>query len=115
VFFLLLSRFFRRSIAIAGTIAFILNRTLMAYAAILEPEPFLLFFLIASLFFAYRERTASHFVAGIFFALGILTRPNFLPILAVIPFHFLFQQPNRRKALISTMSFLLPVFIALIS
>lgn len=111
--FLLLSRFFRRSIAIAGTIAFILNRTLMVYTTVPEPEVFLLFWIIASLFFLYGETKASHFVAGIFFTLGILTRPNFLPVLAVVLLYFFIQQKDRKAAFVSAVLFFLPVCIGL--
>lgn len=112
--FLFLSRFFRMAIALTGTAAFILNRTLMAYTAVFEPEPFLLVWMLAAVYLAYRPSRISHAVAGLFFGLALLTRPNFSPVLLVIPLHFLFQQSNRRSALLSALSFAGPVLGCLI-
>lgn len=109
-----LSRFFRPAIVIAGVAAFILNRTLIAYTSILEPEPFLLVWLMASIYFAYRSSRVEHAMAGVFFGLALLTRPNFSPILFVMPLHFLFQQKNRKAALVSTCLFAAPVLACVI-
>lgn len=112
--YVFLSRFFRPAIVLAGVVAFILNRTLIAYTSILEPEPFLLVWLMASIYFAYRSSRIEHVLAGVFFGFALLTRPNFSPILFVMPLHFLFQQNNRKAAMVSTCLFAAPVLACVI-
>lgn len=110
--FYLLLEFFPLLIALFGTVAFILNSSVVLYTQAFEPEALLIFFLVGSVYFASRSSYVSHGMAGMFFGLGFLIRANFLPVLAAAPFYFFFRQgKNKKKCLTSTALFSLPVLL----
>jgi tetratricopeptide (TPR) repeat protein len=112
--FYLLFEFFQLLVALFGTVAFILNYSVVIYTQVFEPEPLLIFFLLGFVFFAARSRFVSHGIAGFFFGLSFLTRPNFLAVLVAVPFYFYFRQgKKKRKCLISTALFLAPVLLCI--
>ena len=88
LFYLLLGRYCHPWITAAGTTAFILDRSLMTYTSIFEPETFLLLFIVAFTYFVTLQTNRSALISGIFFGLALLTRPNFLPVLLVVPVFF---------------------------
>jgi len=89
--FLLLARHFPLWIAVAGAVAFLTNRGVTVYAAVLEPEAFLLLFLLAFLHFSQGEAKRDLLIAGVALALGLAVRPSVLPLLAVVPLYFLLR------------------------
>jgi len=86
--FLLLVRHFPLWLAVAGAVAFLTNRAVTVYAAVLEPEAFLLLFLLAFLHFSQGEAARDRAIAGVALALGLAVRPSVLPLLAVVPLYF---------------------------
>ena len=112
--FYLLLEFFQHLLALFGTLAFILNHSVIIYTQAFEPEPLLIFFLLGFVFFATRSNFLSHGVAGVFFGLSILTRPNFLAVFAAVPVYFYFRQGrNKRKCLTSTALILVPLLLSI--
>ncbi|HSP05539.1 MAG TPA: glycosyltransferase family 39 protein, partial [Acidobacteriota bacterium] len=114
ILFLLLARYFRLWIAITGTAAFLLDHSLIEYLQAFEPEPVLMMLM---LLFAWLVTTGSarrHLLAGILLGLAVWTRPNFLPVAAVVPFYFYFNRGGKR-ILKSAAVFLTPVVILLIA
>jgi tetratricopeptide (TPR) repeat protein len=108
--FQLLRNHFRLWIAIAGTAVFLIDRNLIVYTHIFEPEPFLLLFIVACTYFATLKTPRAAFAAGVCFGLAILTRPNFVPVFLAIPFHYKFTSEGtmwRKKTLL----FLIPALL----
>lgn len=119
ILFNLLARWVRLPVAIFGTLAFMLEIHLIVYNQVFEPEALLLFFLLSFVFFAFRTGWRQHALAGLFLGLGILTRPNFFPLLFVVPFHFYFRQNLQgkmdfRKLGTSVIAFSIPVVVAIL-
>lgn len=120
ILFNLLTRFVRLPVAIFGTLAFTLESHLIVYNQVFEPEPLVLFFLLSFVFFAFHAGWIQHALAGVFLGLGILTRPNFAPILLVVPFHFYVLQNvshgkmDSRKFRTSIIAFSIPVVSAIL-
>ena len=85
---LLLQRFVRRSLALLGVAAYILSPGLIVYSAILEPEAFLVAFLVGFLYFLTQKGTKSWLLAGLFLALALAIRPSVLPLLVFVPLYF---------------------------
>lgn len=112
--FLLLHRFFSVWIAVLGSLVFILDRSVIVYDQAFEPEPLVILFLLGFLLFCTRSGFRNHFLAGILFALGLLTRPNFLLVALVVPFYFFVNQKNPGRWLRSALYFGIPVVIALV-
>lgn len=112
VFFLLLARYFPFWIALAGALAFILDRGLIAYVQPLEPEPVMIVLMLLFAFFVTSGRAAGPLAGGLFLGLAVLTRPNFLPLLFFIPVYFYFD-PGRKKRFAAILAFALPVVVCL--
>jgi tetratricopeptide (TPR) repeat protein/4-amino-4-deoxy-L-arabinose transferase-like glycosyltransferase len=85
--YVLLQRSFGRGLAFAGVLAFALNRSLLAYTSLFEPEMLLLAFLLCFLLAMEYGGTNWTLAAGFALALALLTRPNLAPILFVVPFY----------------------------
>ncbi len=98
--FLLLRRFFSLFLALLGTAVFITSKSVILYTRALEPEPLSMFLLLGALYFVTGATGRSHFFAGVFLGLSVLTRSNFFPLLVVVPFYFLLYRrlgDNSRK------------------
>ena len=95
VLFLLLRDSFGLPIAALGAGALVLSKSVMVYAVILEPETFLLLFLCAFLYYALREGPRDPLYAGAFLALCLSVRPSVLPLLVVLPIHYLVRDGRR--------------------
>jgi tetratricopeptide (TPR) repeat protein len=106
VLFLILRRAFAPWIAFVGTSAFVLQRSVMVYSAVLEPEIFLIFFLLCFLFFAQRSARRNPLYAGVALAFCVSVRPSVLPLLAVAPLHYFLT--DRARWRIATAGVLAP-------
>ena len=82
----LLERRAGRAVAALGALAFLLDRHVLVYERILEPEGCLLFFMVGCLFFVDRGRGGA-LVAGLFAGASLMTRPTFLPLFALVPLY----------------------------
>jgi tetratricopeptide (TPR) repeat protein len=111
LYFLLL-RFFKPVYAIIGVTAFMLERSLIVYTGTFEPEPFALLFIVTATYFLSLNSTRSALLAGICFGLGILTRPNFVPVLAAVPFYYKLNASESRW-LKNTRAVLVPALVCL--
>ncbi len=115
-FFRIYQRHYSLRLSMIGIILFASSFSIVLYTKIIEPEPFVLFFLSGFLFYLSQKRSRKClFYAGIFFALGVLTRSNFLPLALVIPF-FLWISDRYRKlrfVFYKFLFFLLPVLLAI--
>ncbi len=111
--FQILSKFFGKPVAIAGAITFVLDRSLIVYTHVFEPESLVVFFSLAFLFFAIRRSRLSVCMAGICFGLGVLTRPNFLLAALFVPFYYRFRSGEDSKWIRSTAFFFIPILICL--
>lgn len=85
---LLLHRFVSKPLALLGVAAFILSPALMVYSCILEPDAFLVAFLMAFLYFVTQKGGKNWFIAGLFLALALAIRPSVLPLLVFVPLYF---------------------------
>jgi len=110
--FEILKRSFRLSLAFLGAVAFLFDRSLMEFTHAFEPEPFVMVCIIAATYFITRDSWKSALLAGISFGLGILTRPNFVPALFLVPVCYFVNAEDRawrKKAAL----FLIPALLCL--
>jgi len=115
--FNILKNYFSKSVSIFGIIIFALNGSLIIYSKIMEPEIFMIFFLITFLYFIHKKKENKYkniFIAGLSFSLGVLTRSNFLPIVIIIPFYFWFENSDKKKTLKNIMIFIIPVITSIL-
>ncbi len=109
----LLWLYFPPLLAVIGTVIFIFDRGILVYEHIFEPEIPLLFFLLAFLLCLSGGGKSRYFLGGSFFALALLCRLNFLPLMVLAPCFFWLQNKNLPDRLRACAWFLLPVFLAL--
>lgn len=81
----LLRHRFATPLALAVTAVFAIDRHLLVYERILEPEALMLFFLLAFLYCVEVDRPV---LAGLFAALSLATRPILLPVFLLTPLYF---------------------------
>ncbi|HEY7162048.1 MAG TPA: hypothetical protein VH815_12355, partial [Acidobacteriota bacterium] len=113
IFFRILLRFFPLWLSVAGTIALLMQRSLIISAHSLDPESLLVFLLLAFLYLAGSKSFISHLLAGIFLALMILVRPDFSALILILPAFFLLTNSERNNALISSLVCAVPAITAL--
>lgn len=93
---LLLQRFVSTKIAMIAVAAFIFSPGMMVYSCILEPDAFLVVFLIGFLYFVSRNERKSWLISGFFLALALAIRPSVLPLLGFIPLYFRLNSGRQR-------------------
>jgi tetratricopeptide (TPR) repeat protein len=86
--FLLLEGYCGTPLALVGIAVFLLDRSVIIYTAIFEPEALLLLFLLGFVYSALQPGRRSKMLAGLCLALGLLTRPNLLPLMLLAPVAF---------------------------
>lgn len=101
-------------LSLAGASAFALGKSVIIYGYIFEPEPFMMFFLTALVFFSGRKDFLSCAAAGLSLALCMLTRPTFAPLVLIVPLYYRLQGMDRKEMIKATMIFLAPVILGLI-
>ncbi len=89
-----LRRRFGRLLAGLGTLVFVSDRHLLVYERVLEPEAFLLFFLLVVLFAIDRPDGSSALLAGVAGGLSLATRPNLLPVLLLAPVYLYWRRQD---------------------
>lgn len=112
--FALLRPRFSQGLSLAAVAAFALDRHLLVYQRIVEPDVYLLAFVVACLFFLERAQereadVASTWMAGGFAALCTLIRPTFVPLFLLLPFFLKPRSAARRLWLSRSLGVLLPV------
>jgi len=107
--FALLRRRFSARLAAAAVVVLAVDRHVLVYQRFLEPEACLLFFLLGLLFFVEQERPSSPWIAGGFAALGLATRPTFLPVFLLVPLYLWLRGARGRRLLVRAIAFALPV------
>lgn len=107
--FALLRRRFSAPLSAVAVVTLGIDRHVVVYERLLEPEVCLLFFLLGFLFFAEREDSRSPWIAGIFAALGLATRPTFLPVFLLVPLAFWLRGARGRRLLARAAAFAVPV------
>jgi tetratricopeptide (TPR) repeat protein len=112
--FLLIDSFFGFFIGLTGAIAFVLSRSILIYAGVLEPEPFLTFFLLGYIVCALRKSYRMALFAGLFLCLSLLTRLNLLPLMFITPLFFYLTKEKTTLFFRRTVLFLAPVCIGLL-
>jgi tetratricopeptide (TPR) repeat protein len=111
---LLLQRFFTLRVALAGTAAFVSSRGVVIYTAVLEPEAFLLLFLVAFLYFCPGSAGRHRLLAGVALALAVSVRPTALPLIAAVPLYFRVNR-GRGRWLHPAATVLAPVGVVLLA
>jgi len=111
--FQILTKFYGKPVAFAGAIAFVVDRSLIVYTHVFEPESLVVFFSLAFLFFVIRRSIRSSWMAGLCFGLGVLTRPNFLLTALFVPFYYRYRSLEGSKWIRSTMCFFIPFLLCL--
>lgn len=102
--FLLLKSFFSIPVSVFGMLLFLLNRSVLLYSSVNEPEPFLILFLLGFLVCLVRKSDKMAFLSGVFLALCLLTRLNLLPLVVMAPVALLLMhdpRPVRRVVLLT--------------
>lgn len=123
--FLMLRLFFPMYISLPGTIVFSLLPEVIIYGRVMEPEPFMIFFLSGFLYFFTKfimdkgiKKTIFLLISAIFFALSLLTRSNFFVLLIIIPAFIIYMgkktEKNINYSLKMAFIFLFPSLIAII-
>jgi tetratricopeptide (TPR) repeat protein len=111
---LLLRTFFPMLLAATGTAAFILNRSIMVYEHIFEPEILLLFFLLGFLLCCRDSGRSRYFLGGVFLALALLSRLNFLPLALIAVLKIWMERKQSFHWFGEIICFSLPVMAALV-
>jgi len=111
--FQILKNNFPPLLAWLGLLIFNLNRSVILYEKALEPESFIIFFLLAFAFFSLKTGTINKLMAGIFFTLLLLTRSNFFLMIIFVPIYFKFKEKNFKKYLANLFVFFIPVLMGL--
>ena len=112
--YLLLRLSFSTWIAIAGAMAFAINRSIVVYSSVFEPEVLLIFFLLGFLVSLMQKSRFWTSVSGVFFCLILLLRLNLFPVALIVPLYF-YLNGERNKILVQRIIlFIVPVFLALI-
>ncbi len=103
-FFKFLGLYFPEFTALFGTMIFLLGKEILIYEKVLEPEPFMIFFICAFAFHFshYYERPASlklHlFISSFFLSLTFITRANLFLMIIVIPFLIIIRTNRQLKS-----------------
>lgn len=113
--YLLLRRHVNLPLSIAGTAAFLLGKNVIIYGYILEPEPLMVLFLVATLFFSGGNSRTHSLMTGISLTLCMLTRPSFVPLVLIIPFYYWLTSDDIKRALVRASFFILPVLIGVVA
>lgn len=119
--YLLTSLYFNKYVGISATFIFILSKEVLIYERVIEPESFMIFFLIAFVYFFSKfslgrgSPVKNLVLASLFFSLTLITRANLFILILILPFYIFFKTPkdkNRKKnrILYSTL-FLIPVLL----
>jgi len=109
VFHLLVRRFSWR-FALGAAVIMALDRHLLIYERLLEPEIFLLFFLIAFLIVLDQRPL----IAGVLAALCLATRPTFLPAFLLVPIYFWLRGDRGRSWRLASTALLAPIVLTLL-
>jgi len=119
--YLLSSLFFNGYMGIVASFIFILSREVLVYEKVLEPEAFMIFFLIAfvyffSLFALKRGNSLKNlFISSLFFSLTLITRANLFILILILPFYIFFkslkQNSIKKKSFLNSAVFLIPIII----
>ena len=118
--FVLLRRWVGPSLALAGVAVFALDRHVLIYRSVLEPEILLLAWVVALLVFAERPGRTAAIAAGLSGALAIATRPSALPLVALAAVACAFagagvEAPRRAARAARAALFAAPVVVALVA
>jgi len=101
-------------VALAGTTAFVLDRGILVYEHIMEPEILILFFLLGSWLLCSRGKGRWHYLlGGFFFALALLCRLNFLLFIVLVPWQIRMLRKERAEWIRTSAVFLLFPLLAL--
>jgi len=109
--YLILRRYFSILLSTTGVAAFMLSKSIIIYGYVLEPEPLMIFFLAAIVFFGGRSGATSHFLTGLSLTMSLLTRPSFVVLVILIPLLYRLRSGSFRKAAPAIVAFLIPVAI----
>jgi tetratricopeptide (TPR) repeat protein len=112
--FLLLRLSFTTWIAIAGALVFTINRSIVVYSNVFEPEVLLIFFLLAFLVSLAQKPRFWALASGLFLGLILLLRLNLFPVAFIVPLYFYLNGERNKVLLQRIILFTVPVFIAII-
>jgi tetratricopeptide (TPR) repeat protein len=113
--FLLLRLSFAAWVAIVGAVVFTINRSILVYSSVFEPEVLLIFFLLAFLFSLSQKARLWTLVSGIFLGLILLLRLNLFPVVLIVPIYFFVRGEWKKLLLQRIILFTAPVALALLS
>ena len=86
-----------RRLACLGALIFALDRHLLVYQRVLEPEMILLTALLGTVILLERPGPRAALAAGVLAAIAIATRPTFLPIFLAVPLFYRWRQGVAEK------------------
>ncbi len=110
--YLAFSRRLPRAYALLGVVVFAFSPQVLVYARVYEPEMFVALFLLGFIVASDRETACGSFVAGLFAACAIATRPTFLPLFPLLAPGLMLLRGDRARVLLVGMSaFLVPIAI----
>jgi tetratricopeptide (TPR) repeat protein len=112
--FLLLRLSFSTWIAIAGAIAFTINRSIVVYSSVFEPEVLLIFFLLAFLLSLVQKSRIWTSISGLLLGSILLLRMNLFPVALIVPLYFYLHGVRKKILLQRIILFTIPVLLALL-
>jgi tetratricopeptide (TPR) repeat protein len=112
--FLLLRLFFFTWIAGAGAMVFAINRSIVVYSGVFEPEVLLIFFILAFLVLLVKKSRIWTLISGIFLGLILLLRLNLFPVALIVPLYFYLNGERNKILLQRIILFTVPVFLAIL-
>ena len=110
--FTILRRRFSLAWALAGAIAFSLEKHVLIYERIFEPEICLLFLVLGSICALQREGRLSAGIAGVFAALALCARPTFFLLFLAVPAFYWMRGGRGRELAYCSALFAIPVLLA---
>ncbi len=108
--------FFSKLLSAVGIIFFTFNYTLIVYTKVIEPEIFMIFFLSGFIYYINKQDICIRdiLIAGIFFAFGVLTRSNFLPIVIILPIYLWFKKTGKKKWIKNVIVLIIPILLSIL-
>lgn len=121
--YLMINLYFKRYLALTASFIFILSREILIYERVLEPEAFMIFFIIAFMYYFslfilnHGSPIRNILISSFFFSLTLITRANLFLLILILPVYIYYKSPHvingKKRQIFYSILFLIPVLITL--